>query len=183
MSTSYRSVANAILDGTDAVMLSAETATGSYPIEAVEMMVRISSEAEAGHNTARQPQCQRLTQGHAVSHAARALSEEASVRAIVVLTRSGTSARLISKDRPLRPILAYTPSERIYRQLALWWGVWPHRLEMVGSTEALIETISRRLLEDHVVQAGEHVVIMGGLPIASQARTNFVKLHRVGDDR
>src|SRR6266699_875411 len=128
-------VFNAILDGTDAVMLSAETATGAYPIEAVQMMVCIALEAEAGDSTARQPQCQRLTQEHAVSHAARALSEEASVKAIVVLTRSGISARLISKDRPRRPILAYTPSERIYRQLALWWGVWPHCIEIQGSTE------------------------------------------------
>src|SRR5215471_3436108 len=149
-------------------MLSAETATGSYPIEAVEMMVRIASEAEADHNTARQPQCQRLTQEHAVSHAARALSEEASVRANLVLTRSGTSAHLISKDRPRPHILAYTPSERIYRQLALWWGIWPYRIEMGGSTEALIEAVSRRLLEDHLVQAGEHVVIMGGLPIGAR---------------
>jgi pyruvate kinase len=176
-------VFNAILDGTDAVMLSAETATGAYPIEAVQMMVRIALEIEAGDSTAHQPQCQRLTQEHAVSHAARALSEEASVKAIVVLTRSGTSARLISKDRPRRPILAYTSSERIYRQLALWWGVWPHCIEMQGSTEALIEVVGQRLLEDHLVEAGEHVVIMGGVPIASRARTNFVKLHRVGNDR
>jgi len=175
-------VCNAILDGTDAVMLSAETATGAYPIEAVEMMVRIAGETEAGERTARQPQCQELTKQHAVSHAARALSEEASVKAIVVFTRSGTSAHLISKDRPPRPILAYTPSERVYRQLALWWGVWPHCIEMHGSTEALIEAVARRLLEDQLVQSGDHVVIMGGLPVASRARTNFVKLHRVGGD-
>jgi len=177
-------VANAILDGTDAVMLSAETATGDYPIEAVQMMVRIALETEAGNSTARQPQChQLLTQEHAVSHAAHALSEEASVKAIVVFTRSGTSAHLISKDRPRRPILAYTPSERVYRQLALWWGVWPYRIEMQGSTEALIEAVGQRLLEDHLVQAGEHVVIMGGLPAAGRARTNFVKLHRVENQR
>ncbi len=176
-------VFNAILDGTDAVMLSAETATGAYPIEAVQMMVRIALEAEAGDSTARQPQCQRLTQEHAVSHAARALSEEASVKAIVALTRSGTSARLISKDRPRRPILAYTPSERIYRQLALWWGVWPHCIEVQGSTEALIEVVDQRLQDDKLIQRGEHVVIMGGLPIAHKARTNFVKLHRVGNGR
>src|SRR5712692_10713624 len=143
----------------------------------------IALEAEAGDSTARQPQCQRLTQEHAVSHAARALSEEASVKAIVVLTRSGTSARLISKDRPRRPILAYTTSERIYRQLALWWGVWPHCIEIQGSTEALLEVVDQQLVEDHLVEAGDHVVIMGGVPIASRARTNFVKLHRVGNDR
>lgn len=173
-------VANAILDGTDAIMLSAETATGAYPIEAVEMMVRIALEVEAGGRTARQPPSQQLTQAHAVSHAARALSEEASVQAIVVFTRSGASAHLISKDRPRPPILAYTPSEQVYRQLALWWGVWPHRIAMQGTTEELIAVVDQRLQDDQLIQHGEYVVIMGGLPIASQARTNFVKLHRVG---
>jgi pyruvate kinase len=176
-------VANAILDGTDAIMLSAETASGAYPIEAVQMMARIALETEAGNRTARQPQCKRLTQAHAVSHAARALAEEVSVQAIVVLTRSGTSAHLISKDRPRTPILAYTPSEHVYRQLALWWGVWPHRIEMQGSTEELIDVVDQRLQDDKLIQRGEHVVIMGGLPVASQARTNFVKLHRAGNDR
>lgn len=175
-------VANAILDGTDAVMLSGETAVGAYPIEAVEMMVRIALETEAGNRTALQPQCRRLTQAHAVSHAARALSEETSVQSIVVFTRSGTSAHLISKDRPRTAILAYTPSERVYRQLALWWGVWPHRIEMRGTTEELIAVTEQRLREDKLVKRGEHVVIMGGLPVASQSRTNFVKLHRVGGE-
>ncbi|HEY4388354.1 MAG TPA: pyruvate kinase [Ktedonobacteraceae bacterium] len=174
-------VANAILDQTDAVMLSAETATGSYPIAAVEMMVRIALETENNGNTARQPQCKRLSKSHAVSHAARALSEEASVQAIVVFTRSGASAHLISKDRPRKPIFAYTPSLKVYRQLALWWGVWPQHMEMQGTTEALIETVGKHLQEDHLIQTGEHVVIMGGIPVASRARTNFVKLHRVGD--
>jgi pyruvate kinase len=176
-------VSNALLDGTDAVMLSAETASGAYPVEAVRMMVRIALETEAEDRTAIQPRCQRLTQEHAVSHAARALAEEASVRAIVVFTRSGNSARLISKDRPRRPILAYTPSERVYRQLALWWGIWPHRVEMHGTTEELIASVEQRLQEDHLLQEGEHVVIMGGLPVASRARTNFVKLHRIGESR
>ncbi len=174
-------VANAVLDGTDAVMLSGETAAGAYPIEAVQMMVRIAVETETDNRTARQPQCKRLTQAHAVSHAARALSEEASVQAIVVFTRTGASAHLISKDRPRTSIIAYTPSERVYHQLALWWGVWPHRFEMQGTTEDLIAVVDQRLLDEKLVQRGEHVVIMGGLPIASQARTNFVKLQRVGD--
>jgi len=146
-------------------------------------MVRIALETEAGNRTARQPQCKRLTQAHAVSHAARALSEEASVQAIVVFTRSGTSAQLISKDRPRTPILAYTPSERVYRQLVLWWGVWPYRVPLQGTTEALISVVEQRLCEDKLVDPGEHVVIMGGLPVASQARTNFVKLHRVDNDK
>src|SRR5579864_6304517 len=173
-------VANAILDGTDALMLSAETATGAYPLEAVQMMVRIAQETEADPRSVRQPQCQHLNPAHAVSHAARALAEETSVQAIVVFTRSGTSAHLISKDRPRTPILAYTPTEQVYRQLTLWWGVWPHHSAMQGSTEELIAVTEKRLQEDNLVQRGQHVVIMGGMPVASQARTNFVKLHRVG---
>jgi pyruvate kinase len=173
-------VSNAVLDGTDAIMLSAETATGAYPIEAVQMMVRIALETERGDKTAHQPHCQRLTQAHAVSHAARALSEEASVKAIVVFTRTGNSARLISKDRPRRPIVAYTPSELVYRQLALWWGVWPHCMELRGTTEELIDAVERRLQDDNLLQKGEHIVIMGGMPLATRARTNFVKMHRVG---
>ncbi|MGH2479124.1 MAG: pyruvate kinase alpha/beta domain-containing protein, partial [Ktedonobacteraceae bacterium] len=145
----------------------------------VEMMVRIACETEAGDTTARQPQCQRLSQEHAVSHAARALSEEASVKAIVVLTRSGNSARLISRDRPRPPIFAYTPSERVYHQLALWWGVWPDCISMNETTDTLLEDIGQRLLDANLIHSGEHVVIMGGLPIGSTARTNFVKLHRV----
>jgi pyruvate kinase len=172
-------VSNAVLDGTDSVMLSAETATGAYPIEAIQMMVRILLETEAGNRTARQPEAQRLTQARAVSHAARALSEEASVKAIVVFTRSGNSAHLISKDRPRVPILAYTPSQRVQRQLALWWGVWPRCIEMQGTTERLIERVEQRLLEDKLIAPGEYVVIMGGLPVANWARTNFVKLHRI----
>ncbi len=175
-------VANAILDGTDALMLSAETATGAYPLEAVQMMVRIAQETEADPRSARQPQCQRLTPAHAVSHAARALAEQASVQAIVVFTRSGASAHLISTDRPRTPILAYTPSEHAYRQLALWWGVWPHRIDMGETTEELIKHVDQRLQEDKLISRGEHVVIMGGLPIASEAQTNFVKLQSVGDD-
>ncbi len=174
-------VANSILDGTDAVMLSAETAAGAYPIEAVQMMVRIALETEAGDKTARQPRCKHLTQAHAVSHAARALSEEASVQAIVVFTRSGASARLISKDRPHTSILAYTPSERVYRQLALWWGVWSYCMPFRGTTEELIAQVTQRLQDDQLLHKGDNVVFMGGFPIAGRARTNFVKLHRLDD--
>lgn len=176
-------VSNAILDGTDAVMLSAETATGAYPIEAVDMMVRIALETEAGNRTAHDnTQHKNLTKSQAVSHAARALSETASVQAIVVFTRSGNSAHLISKDRPRTPILAFTPSEKVYHQLALWWGVWPSRIALQGTTEELITTVDQRLQDDNLIARDQYVVIMGGLPVASRARTNFVKLHRVGNE-
>ena len=172
-------VSNAILDGTDAVMLSAETSIGAFPIQAVQMMVRIALETEANYHAAGHPIYSHRSLAQAVSHAARALAEDTHVQDIVVFTRSGNSARLISNDRPRVPILAYTPSGHVYHQLALWWGVWPHLISMQGTTENLIALVEQRLLEDGLAQPGEYVVIMGGLPIASQARTNFVKLHRI----
>lgn len=175
-------VSNSILDGTDAVMLSAETSIGAFPIEAVQMMDRIALEIETNYHTAGPPIHKHRSLAQAVSHAARALAEDTNVQAIVVFTRSGNTARLISKDRPRVPILAYTPSEPVYHQLALWWGVWPYRISMRGTTEDLIALVEQHLQEDKLVQQGDYVVIMGGMPIASQARTNFVKLHRVGDN-
>ena len=175
-------VSNSILDGTDAVMLSAETSVGAFPIEAVQMMVRIALETEANYHVAGPPIHKHRSLAQAVSHAARALAEDTNVQDIVVFTRSGNTARLISKDRPRVPILAYTPSEYVYHQLALWWGVWPCRITMQGTTEDLIALVEQHLQDSKLVLHGEYVVIMGGMPIASQARTNFVKLHRVGSD-
>jgi pyruvate kinase len=173
-------VSSAIVDGTDAIMLSAETATGAYPIEAVQMMVRIALETEKDDRTLHQPRHHHATQAHAVSHAARALSEDTSVKAIVVFTLTGRSAHLISKDRPRRPILAYTPTEWVYRQLALWWGIWPYSIELAGTTEELFDAVEQRLQDDNLIQKGEYIVIMGGMPVATRAHTNFVKLHRIG---
>src|SRR5579859_64352 len=172
-------VSNAILEGSDAVMLSAETSVGAYPNEAVRMMARIAIETEASYHAVAHPIRQHRSLAQAVSHAARALAEDTHVQNIVVFTRSGNSARLISNDRLRVPILAYTPSEQVYHQLALWWGVWPHRISIQGTTENLIALVEKRLREDGLAHPGEYVVIMGGLPIASQARTNFVKLHQI----
>ncbi len=175
-------VANAVIDQTDAVMLSAETSVGAYPIESVEVMVRIAQEIELSNHVNQQPQRTQISRSQAVSDAARALAEETSVKAIVVLTRSGLSAQLISKDRPRTPIFAYTPSTHVYRRLPLWWGVWSYLISMSGTTEELIALVEKRLLDEQLVQKGDHVVIMGGLPIESRARTNFVKLHRIEGD-
>ncbi len=173
-------VANAILDGTDAIMLSEETANGQYPVETVEIMVRIARETEpACQEKAGRARHRKPTLAHAVSSAAHILAREADVKAIVVFTRSGRSAQLISKERPHIPIIAYTPSEAVYRQLALWWGITPRMIPFMETTEALTAEVSRRLSEEGLVQAREKVVIMGGMPIAGQARTNFIKLHQV----
>lgn len=175
-------VANAILDGTDAVMLSAETAVGKYPVEAVQVMARIACESE--------PYCRhgpfehydrRRTHAHAVASAAHILAREAGAHLIAAFTRTGTSAHLISKERPVVPVVAYTPFEQVYRRLALWWGVMPRRSELLGTTEQLISWVDEQLREEGLVQAGDEVVIMGGMPVAGSARTNFVKLQHIGE--
>src|SRR3989454_4928104 len=145
-------VSNAILDGTDAVMLSAETSVGAFPIEAVQMMTRIALETEGNNLTADRPKHEHRSLSHAVSHAARALAEDTNIQDIVVFTRSGNTACLISKDRPRVPILAYTPSEHVYYQLALWWGVWPYRISMRGTTEDLIADVEQRLQDEKLAQ-------------------------------
>ncbi len=176
-------VANAILDGTDAVMLSGETAVGAYPVEAVRVMARIAEQTE-GHWPARVAplgHAEHVTLSHAVSMAARTLAERAEAPLIVVFTRTGASARLISRERPGAAIVAYTPFESIYRRLALWWGVTPRRSELLGTTEELIAWVDRRLQAEGLAQPGDDIVIMGGTPIAGRARTNFVKLQHVGE--
>ena len=176
-------VANAILDGTDAVMLSGETAVGEYPVEAVRVMARIAEQTE-GHwpATAKTRSIpDHVTLSHAVSMAARTLAERAEAPLIAVFTRTGTSARLISRERPVAAIVAYTPFESVYRRLALWWGVTPRRSALLGATEELIAWVVQQIQAEGLAKAGDDIVIMGGMPVAGRARTNFLKLHHVGE--
>ena len=172
-------VANAILDGTDAVMLSAETATGAYPIETVQVMARIAVQAETA--------CERFSvsgrgdKAQAVASAANTLAHEAGARLIVVFTRTGLSAQLISKERPGVPIVAYSPFQTVIRRLALWWGVIPRYNELTGTIEQRIATADTALRASGMAQLGDEVVIMGGMPSIGPTRTNFVKLQRVGE--
>jgi pyruvate kinase len=172
-------VANAILDGTDALMLSGETAVGEYPEETVKVMSRIAEATEVDYQS-RDVHPPR-TLPHAVSAAAHTLADQAEAELVVVFTRSGLSAQLISKERPRAPIVAYTPLERVHRSLALWWGVTPRQSEVAGSTEKLIRWVDQELQTEGVVAPGARVVIMGGMPVAERARTNFIKLHQVGE--
>ena len=100
---------------------------------------------------------------------------------IVVLTRSSLSARLISKERPSVPILAFTPSEEVYRRLNLWWGVTPHRGALEGTMDEKIAWVDAYLRGEGLATVGEEIVIMGGMRAKGAARTNFVKLHRIGE--
>ncbi|HEU0028879.1 MAG TPA: pyruvate kinase [Ktedonobacterales bacterium] len=173
-------VANAILDGSDAVMLSAETATGAYPVETVEVMARIALQAESACPRTR-PSERRGDPAQAVASAGYTLAREAGAKLIAVFTRTGASAQLMSKERPAMPIVAFTPFQSVYRRLALWWGVTPRFSELKGSTEALLAFADADLQRSGMAKPGDEVVVIGGMPIAGRARTNFVRLHRIGD--
>jgi pyruvate kinase len=173
-------VANAIIDGTDGIMLSGETAAGEFPVEAVETMVRIALETEEFFPP-RVRRSQRVeSDSHAISHAACSITESIDVRCIAAFTRSGFSARIVSKDRPRVPIYAFVADEAIGRRLTLDWGVAPRVINFAADTEALIAVVEAELLRGGEVAPGEAVVIVGGTPMGVRGKTNFLKIVRPG---
>lgn len=176
-------VANAILDGTDAVMLSSETATGRFPREAVRMMDRIISTTEsspryAGH-TRRRPGDESLSVPEAVCESVAHMAEELRLKALAVFTQSGSSARLVSKYRPRVPIFAFSPIRHILPRVGLYWGVTPVHMRHVESTDRMVEGAARRLLELGAVKPGDLIAVVAGTPIARRGTTNLLKLHRI----
>jgi len=175
-------VANAIFDGTDAIMLSGETSVGAYPIDAVRMMAAIAEAAEAHLARWGHPPINRdatYDDALAIVRAARELAQDRSVRAICAFTRTGRTAQLMSKERPHVPILAFTPNERVRRRLALAWGVVPCLLEPRQTVEELLAGVEAALKAQALVRPGEQIVVTGGLPVDVQTKTNFIKLHEV----
>jgi len=177
-------VANAVFDGTDALMLSAETATGRYPLETVRTMHNIIVEAEETlrHTAAvrRLPLPSETPFPSAISNAACETALELGAKAIIAFTKSGFTARLTSKYHPLTPIFAFTSEERVLRRMSLYWGVTPRLMEPVGSIDEMIVEVERRLLADGTVQPGDVLVILAGAPMNVTGTTNLMKLHRVG---
>lgn len=173
-------VANAILDGTDAVMLSGEMAVGQYPVEAVQVMDRIAREME--QSSAAVYACGTTshissTDAEAISEAARTIAEMSDVRAIVAFTATGLTARLISKDRPKVDILALTPSEEVYQRLALAWGVTPYMCPLSHSVEELLTHMERIVLASGQVHHGDKIIVAGSMPLGLGNPTNFLKIH------
>ncbi len=175
-------VANAIWDGTDAVMLSAETATGRHPLLVLRMMDRIVRAAETAELPERPWARQRraedrraLGQAAAVTHAARVLAEDLRACAIVGITRTGRTAELLSRGRARTPIYAFSPDVAVCRRLALWWGVIPVSLPLAQGLEANIAAMEQYLLGHAGAQPGEMVVIAGAHPFEAGVHTNFVK--------
>jgi pyruvate kinase len=175
-------VANAILDGTDAVMLSAETATGNFPIEAVAMMDRIATEVESTspqmfNNLQNRPR--RMPIAEAVGAAACQLSQDLRAKAIVVLTRGGHTAQIVSKYRPGEPIVALTEDPAVARRMALWWGVQDIVTEFREDTDAMVLHAEDELLQRGIVEPGDVVILTGSAPLIARGRTNLLKVHRI----
>ncbi|MBI1846555.1 MAG: pyruvate kinase [Candidatus Rokubacteria bacterium] len=178
-------VSTAIFDGADAIMLSAETASGRYPVEAVEYMARIADRAEQAVLKVEPPRRRREGVGfpEAVSEAAATAARMLGARAIVAFTQSGFSARLISQERPEVPIIALTPFVEVQRRLALSWGVSSRLIRKVETTDEMIGEAEATLLGDGTVRSNDVLVIISGSPMWVTGTTNLLKLHRVGERR
>jgi pyruvate kinase len=179
-------VANAIYDGTDAVMLSAETSVGKYPAEAAAYMARIAAEAESAinkHGFQEPPAGRDPTHAEIVADAAHQAARAARVSAIVVFTSSGSSARLVSRYRPPVRIYAITPREEVARQLLIHYAVFPVLAPQVGSTDEMMAQMDALLIERDYLHPGDVVVFVAGQPIGRAGTTNLMKLHRIGELR
>src|SRR5882672_5456084 len=174
-------VANAIFDGSDAVMLSAETASGKYPIEAVSMMARIIEEAEASIQEFPRPASQeQLKVAETVAELVCHASRELHMKLIAVFTHSGFTARLVSRYRPLVPIVAFSPEAETRRRLALIWGALPRNIQDVQKVDGLAKVAEKRLLEERLVRKGDVIGIVAGTPMGIRGTTNFMKFHVIG---
>src|SRR3984885_15034058 len=170
-------VANAIFDGSDAVMLSAETASGKYPVEAVNMMARIIEDAEANiTDFPRPPMQEKLKVAETVAELVCHASRELHMKLIAVFTHSGFTARLVSRYRPLVPIVAFTPEAETRRRMALIWGVMARGIADVKKVDGLAEIAEQRLLEEKLVKKGDVIGVVAGTPMGIRGTTNFMKL-------
>jgi pyruvate kinase len=176
-------VANAVIDGTDALMLSGETATGHYPVKAVGMMARIISVTEATQRSVGfhdlRDRAEVLDVPEAICESVALMTAELNLKAVAVFTQSGSSARVISKYRPRVPVFAFSPFDNVLRRTALYWGVRPVHMRRLQSTDKMVEAAAQRLLEMGVVNRGDFIAVVAGNPIAKRGSTNILKVHRV----
>ncbi|MHC1784934.1 MAG: pyruvate kinase [Anaerolineaceae bacterium] len=178
-------VANAVFDGTDAVMLSGETASGQFPLESVVMMDSIVREAEK--NSAEWGHCvpdapgDLMDDATSLTRAARELAQDRDVAGIAVFTQSGRTARLMSKARPGVPILAFSPHPRTYHRLTMMWGVIPFLVPFADTVESIISTVDAAIFSLTPLQPGQQVVLISGFPVGDSGPPNFLLLHTIGE--
>ncbi len=185
-------VANAIFDGTDAVMLSGETAVGKYPLQSIEMMSSIAQiaeqylhqHAELHHKTLSLEELKiekRRSVPAAISHVTCEMAEMLDARLIVASTWSGYTARRVARERPYTPILAVTPNRVTYNRLALVWGVTPILVDQFKTIDEMIDVVTRTARESRMVAIDDTMIIIGGVPFGIGGQTNFLKVLRVGE--
>ncbi|MBF4599542.1 pyruvate kinase [Frigoribacterium sp. VKM Ac-1396] len=175
-------VANAVLDGTDAVMLSGETSVGEYPVITVQTMARIVASTEE-HGLERIPPLgtRPRTQGGAITLAAADVADFVQAKFLCVFTESGDSVRRMSRLRHSIPILAFTPNEAIRRRMAISWGVQSYLVETVTHTDAMFAQVDDVLLGNDLAESGDKVIVIAGSPPGIAGSTNDLRVHRVGD--
>lgn len=178
-------VANAIFDGTDAVMLSGETAAGKYPLESVVTMEKIAERTESAlqyrEMLHRRTNERQETITDAISQAVSNAAHDLNASAVLTPTESGYTARMVSQYRPRAPIVAVTTSTRVMRKLALVWGVFPLHAATAGSTDEMLEISVDASVQSGMVKHGDLVVITAGVPVRESGTTNMMKIHVVGD--
>lgn len=178
-------VANAILDGTDAIMLSGETAAGEFPIESVQTMNRIALKTESGldHATILKKRSQKtlITITDAISQSVTHTAANLGVSAIITPTQSGHSARMVAKYRPKAPIIAVTFNEYVKRRLSLVWGIYAIRGQEAETTDELLDTAVNMGLETKIIERGCKVIITAGVPVGVSGTTNLMKVHVIGN--
>ncbi|TFB25027.1 pyruvate kinase [Filobacillus milosensis] len=178
-------VANAIYDGTDAIMLSGETAAGDYPVDAVTTMYNIAVYTEktlVNQSLTEERLLESdLTITDAISHSAASLAKDLSVKAIITPTESGNTARMVSKYRPQAPIVAVTSQEHVSRQLSLVWGVHAIQGDRVDTTDEMLALAIDKGLDSELFSHGDRVVITAGVPVGESGTTNLIKVHVVGN--
>jgi len=176
-------VANAILDGADAVMLSEETAAGEYPEEAALMMTGVAAEAGAAlpyrHILSEKMETVIPQADDAISYAACSIAEQLGAAAILAYTTSGSTAQRVAKYRPQAPILAITPSEVVTRRLALFWGVYPYQVREYTSVEEAFDEGVRLVIHLGMASSGDLVVMTGGVPLGVPGTTNMLKVQKI----
>jgi pyruvate kinase len=177
-------VANAVLDGTDALMLSGETAVGSHPIEAVRTMDRIIREVESSplyRLSVANPSLDMPVPANAIAHAAVVAARQMNIHNVAVVSDSGGAARLMSEYRPEAAILALTTNEVTYHRLALYWGVLPLYFPPAATMTELMDRIEELLRERNLARDGEYVVVTASVPVGAGDTTNTLRIHRVGE--
>ena len=178
-------VANAIYDGTSAIMLSGETAAGAYPVEALKTMSAIAERTEQeGHylrGRLMEPNTGKISVSDATAHAACLTAKDVNAAAIVTVSESGTTARLLSKYRPQQPIIAGVMKEQVQRQLSLSWGITSLMMPLAHSTDELIEMSTALAKENGFLHDGELAVVTAGVPVGISGTTNMIKIHMVGN--